>query len=88
MSSTNGNGYETFLMGTLLHSFLSKALSTCIGVSERPTWTNVGLGKWLICLNMAFDFNIDVKYLDKEPHWNNKTLYAHNCKSRIPLPLI
>lgn len=44
MSGTNGNGYETFLMGRLFHSFLSKALGTHMGVSEGPIWTYVELG--------------------------------------------
>lgn len=62
MTSTNGEGYETHLMGRLRHNFPLKTLYTCICVSEVPTLTNVGLGQQLICHNMAFGFNIGVKY--------------------------
>lgn len=90
MTSTNGEGYETYLMGRLFHNFPPKALHahTGVHVSEIPTLTNVGLGQQLICLSMSFGFNIDVKYLDTEPHWNNQILCTHYCKSGMPSPLI
>lgn len=88
--SANGEGYETYLMGRLFHNFPSKALHTHthVHISKVPTLTNVGFGQQPVCLNMAFGFNIDVKYLDTEPHWNGQILRSHYCKSRMPSLLI
>ena len=88
MTSASGGGYEMYLMGRLFRNVPPKALSTHTRVPEVPALTNVGLGQQLICLSMALGFNIDVKYLDAEPHWNDHILCTHYCMSGTPSPPI